>query len=105
VKRALVSPLSQIALNAGSEPAVIVNKVVEAGAGMGYDAAKNEIVDMFAAGIVDPKKVTRSALQNAASIAGIFLTMGCAVSEEPKAGSDEAMHSHGHPGMGGMMDM
>lgn len=105
VKRALVSPLSQIALNAGSEPAVIVNKVVEAGAGMGYDAARNEIVDMFMAGIVDPKKVTRSALQNAASIAGIFLTMGCAVSEEPKTGSDEAMHSHSHPGMGGMMDM
>lgn len=108
VMRALVAPLKQIATNAGEEAAVIVDRVQTAEAGNGYDAAKGEMVDMFAAGIVDPKKVTRSALQNAASIAGIFLTMGCAVSEEKEEAADHGHgHAHAHGGgmPGGMMGM
>ncbi|PIQ78759.1 chaperonin GroEL [Candidatus Peregrinibacteria bacterium CG11_big_fil_rev_8_21_14_0_20_41_10] len=104
VKRALKAPLMQIASNAGQEPAVIVDKVLNSAPGMGYDAAKDEIVDMFKSGIVDPKMVTRSALQNAVSIAGIFLTMGCAVAEEESAEDDHG-HSHGGGMGGGMMGM
>lgn len=104
VKNALSSPLFQIAANAGKDGAVIVNKVMEQKDGFGYDAAKNEYVDMVKAGIIDPKMVTRSALQNAASIAGIFLTTEAAVTdipEEKKEGS--AMGGMGDMGgMGGM---
>jgi len=104
VKRALKAPLMQIASNAGQEPAVIVDKVLNSAPGMGYDAAKDEIVDMFQSGIVDPKMVTRSASQTAVSFAGIFLTMGCAVAEEESAEDDHG-HSHGGGMGGGMMGM
>ncbi len=100
VRAALKAPMFQIAENAGVEGAVIVNEVQKAGKGFGYNALTCEIVDMIAAGIVDPKMVTRSALQNAASIAGVFLTMGAAIAEEETKSDDHAGHDHG--GMGGM---
>lgn len=99
VKRALSWPLRQIAENAGKDGAVIEQKVLEQKPGFGYDAAKDEFVDMVKAGIIDPKMVTRSALQNAASIAGISLTMEAAITEIPEP---KEAHAHGAGGMGGM---
>ncbi|WP_454115376.1 chaperonin GroEL [Microbacterium lacticum] len=84
VKVAIEAPLKQIALNAGLEPGVVANKVADLPAGQGLDAATGEYVDMFAAGIIDPAKVTRSALQNAASIAGLFLTTEAVVADKPE---------------------
>jgi len=101
VSRALEAPVRQIAKNAGKEGAVIVNSVEAAADGTGYNAATDQMVDMVKEGIVDPKMVTRSALQNAGSIAAIFLTMECAMTDEPED-SPEPAHSHDH-GMGGMM--
>jgi len=103
VRRALSYPLHQIAENAGKDGAVIVHKVNEQKEGWGYDAAKDEFVDMVKAGIIDPKMVTRSALQNAASIAGIFLTTEAAITDIPEEKSQgHAEMGHGG-GMGGMM--
>ncbi len=87
VKVAIQAPLKQIALNAGLEPGVVSNKVAELPAGQGLNAATGEYVDMFAAGIIDPAKVTRSALQNAASIAGLFLTTEVVVADKPEKAS------------------
>jgi len=84
VKVAIEAPLKQIALNAGLEPGVVANKVSELPVGQGLNAASGEYVDMFAAGIIDPAKVTRSALQNAASIAGLFLTTEVVVADKPE---------------------
>jgi chaperonin GroEL len=84
VARALSAPLKRIAENAGQNGAVIAERVKEKEFNVGYDAAKNEFVDLFAAGIVDPAKVTRSALQNAASIAGMVLTTECIVVDKPE---------------------
>lgn len=84
VKVAIEAPLKQIALNAGLEPGVVANKVADLPAGQGLNAATGEYVDMFAAGIIDPAKVTRSALQNAASIAGLFLTTEAVVADKPE---------------------
>ena len=84
VARALTSPLKRIAENAGQNGAVIAERVKEKDFNVGYNAATNEFVDMFAAGIVDPAKVTRSALQNAASIAGMVLTTECIVVDKPE---------------------
>ncbi|WP_431805193.1 chaperonin GroEL [Microbacterium sp. bgisy203] len=84
VKVAIEAPLKQIALNAGLEPGVVANKVAELPAGQGLNAATGEYVDMFQAGIIDPAKVTRSALQNAASIAGLFLTTEAVVADKPE---------------------
>ncbi|KXZ61075.1 60 kDa chaperonin 1 [Microbacterium laevaniformans] len=84
VKVAIEAPLKQIALNAGLEPGVVANKVTELPVGQGLNAATGEYVDMFAAGIIDPAKVTRSALQNAASIAGLFLTTEVVVADKPE---------------------
>ena len=106
VKRALSYPLYQIAENAGKDGAVIVHKVNEQKTGWGYDAAKDDFVDMVKAGIIDPKMVTRSALQNAASIAGIFLTTEAAITDIPEEKSHAASemgHGGGMGGMGGMM--
>lgn len=107
VKRALSSPLHQIAVNAGKDGAVIIHKVLAEKPGFGYDAAKDEFVDMVKAGIIDPKKVTRSALQNAASIAGIFLTTEAAVTDLPeeKSAAGVMPGGGGMGGMGGMGDM
>jgi len=103
VLKALQAPVFQIAKNAGKEGAVIVDMVKNAKLGFGYDAEKGEMVDMVAAGIVDPKKVTRSALENAASLAGIFLTMEAAITDLPK--EEEPAGMGGMPGMGGMGGM
>lgn len=105
VKRALEYPVRQIATNAGKEGAVVVDQVERAENGIGYNAATDKLVDMFAEGIVDPTMVTRSALQNAGSIAAIFLTMEGAITdlpEEKPAAGGHAGHDHG---MGGMMGM
>ena len=84
VSRALSAPLKRIAENAGQNGAVIAERVKEKEFNVGYDAAKGEFIDMFSAGIVDPAKVTRSALQNAASIAGMVLTTECIVVDKPE---------------------
>ncbi|MCT1479322.1 chaperonin GroEL [Microbacterium sp. p3-SID336] len=84
VRVAIEAPLKQIALNAGLEPGVVANKVSELPAGQGLNAASGEYGDMFAQGIIDPAKVTRSALQNAASIAGLFLTTEAVVADKPE---------------------
>ena len=102
VKRALEEPLRQIAKNAGLEGSVIVERVRAAGGNMGLNAVSGEIVDMLAAGVVDPAKVTRSTVQNAASIAGLVLTTETLVVEKPQPKSAAPA---GAPGMGGMGDM
>jgi chaperonin GroEL len=84
VRVAIEAPLKQIALNAGLEPGVVANKVAELPVGHGLNAATGEYGDLFAQGIIDPAKVTRSALQNAASIAGLFLTTEVVVAEKPE---------------------
>jgi len=88
VRRALEEPLRQIAANAGVEGSVIVEQVRKGKPGHGYDALNNKFVDMFAAGIVDPAKVTRSALQNAASIAAMILTTQAVITEIPERNGD-----------------
>lgn len=105
-RRAMEEPLRQIVANAGGEPSVVLNKVYENDGNYGYNAATEEYGDMVAMGILDPTKVTRSALQNAASIAGLMITTEAMVAELPK--KDD--HNHGVPGgmdgmggMGGMM--
>jgi len=103
--RSIEEPLRQIVENAGEDAAVILNKVKDGKGSFGYNAATGEFGDMLEAGILDPTKVTRLALQNAASVAGLLLTTEVMVAEAPK---DEAEHGHGAPGgMGGMggMDM
>ena len=102
VRRALQSPIRQIADNAGTEGAIVVGKVLESkSANFGYDAQNDEYVDMIEKGIIDPAKVVRTALQDAASIAGLMITTEAAVAEAPKK---EAGHAgHGHGGMDGMM--
>jgi len=84
VRVAIEAPLKQIALNAGLEPGVVANKVAELPVGHGLNAATGEYGDLFAQGIIDPAKVTRSALQNAASIAGLFLTTEVVVADKPE---------------------
>ena len=102
-RRALEAPLRAIVANAGEEPSVVLNKVKEGNGNFGYNAANGEFGDMIAFGILDPTKVTRSALQFAASVAGSIITTEAAVTEVPKK---EEGHSHGAPGgMGGMGGM
>jgi chaperonin GroEL len=84
VRRAVEEPLKQIAINAGLEGGVVAEKVKTLQTNHGLDAATGEYVDMFKAGIIDPAKVTRSALQNAASIAGLFLTTEVVIAEKPE---------------------
>ncbi len=100
IKNVLSAPLLQIAQNAGKDGAVVVDKVMNSKAGVGYDAAKDEYVDMVEAGIIDPKMVVRSAIENAASVAAIFLTMESAVCDIPEEKKEPA---GGHGGMGDMM--
>jgi len=101
--RALEAPLRQIVANAGGEPAVVVEKVKAETGNFGYNAATSEYGDMFKFGILDPTKVTRTALQNAASIGGLMITTECTISELPK-NEKEGGHG-GHGGMGGMGGM
>jgi chaperonin GroEL len=90
VRVAVAAPLKQIALNAGLEPGVVAEKVTHLPVGHGLNAATGEYVDMMAAGINDPVKVTRSALQNAASIAGLFLTTEAVVADKPEPAAPAA---------------
>jgi len=101
VKRALEEPMRQIAENAGLDGAVIAEKAKEEKKGIGFDAAKMEWVDMIKAGIIDPAKVTRSALQNAASIASLLLTTECAICDLPEKNPQPMMPPQGGD-MGGM---
>ena len=104
VKKSLEEPLRQIANNAGVEGSVVVEKVKEAEFGIGYNALTNVYENMIAAGIIDPAKVTRSAIQNAASIAAMLLTTEAVVSEKPGKSDMAGMMGGGMPGgMGGMM--
>lgn len=101
VKRALEEPIRQIAINAGADGGVIAERARNEKKGIGYDAAKMEWVDMLKAGITDPAKVTRSALQNAASVAGLLLTTECAITDLPEK-NPPAPPAGGMGGMDGM---
>ena len=101
VKRAIEEPLRQICFNAGVEGAVVVNKVLEGNGDFGYNARTETYEDMKKAGIIDPAKVSRVALENAASIAGLFLTTESVICDKPAP--EPAMPMGGAPGMGGMM--
>ncbi|GAB6048184.1 chaperonin GroEL [Methyloparacoccus murrellii] len=101
-RRAMEEPLRQIVANAGDEASVVLNKVAEGSGNFGYNAATGEYGDMVTMGILDPAKVTRSALQNAASVAGLMITTEAMIAEEPKA---EAPMPGGMGGMGGMDGM
>lgn len=101
LKRALEEPIRQIAENAGVDGAVIADKAKNGEKGIGYNAAKGEWVNMMEAGIIDPAKVTRSALQNAASVAGMLLTTECAITDIPEPPAP-APAAPGMDGMGGM---
>ena len=103
VLRALEEPVRQIAVNAGLEPAVILEKVKSNKIGVGFDAQEGEYVDMKKAGIVDPTKVSRSALQNAASIASMILTTESIVTDKPEKNSCTCGNQPGEQdAMGGM---
>ncbi|MGE5844182.1 MAG: chaperonin GroEL [Syntrophaceae bacterium] len=103
VKKALEEPLRMIAANAGCEGSIVVEKVKEKKGPFGFNAATEEYEDLVKAGVIDPTKVTRSALQNASSVAGLMLTTQCMVAEKPKKESAmPAMPGGGYGGMGGM---
>ncbi|QQG46822.1 MAG: chaperonin GroEL [Candidatus Azosocius agrarius] len=105
--KSLESPLKNILLNSGEEPAVIMDKVKNGIGNFGFDAYKKEYGDMIKLGILDPTKVTRSALQNATSVAGLFLTTECAIIDVPKIEKDSSHHdmSNMGGGFGGMPGM
>ncbi len=101
-RRAMEEPLRQIVSNAGDEASVVLNKVAEGSGNFGYNAATGEYGDMVEMGILDPTKVTRSALQNAASVAGLIITTECMVADAPEDDRIEAPDMGGMTGMGGM---
>ena len=101
VRRAIEEPLRQIVANAGLEGSIIVQKVRDGKADYGFNARTEEYENLFATGVIDPTKVTRVALENAASIAAMLLTTECVISEE----KEEKAPAHSHGGMGGGMDM
>ena len=103
IKRAIEEPLRQIVANAGKEGAVVVQKVSEGKGDFGYNARTDVYENMHAAGVVDPAKVTRVALENAASIAGMFLTTECVIVEKKEDKPEMPMGAPGMGGMGGMM--
>jgi chaperonin GroEL len=106
VMRAVEQPLREIVANAGAEPSVVVNKVLEGKGNYGYNAANDTYGDMIEMGILDPTKVTRTALQNAASVASLMLTTEAMVAEAPKEDTPPMPGGGGMGGMGGMgMDM
>jgi chaperonin GroEL len=102
IRVALEAPLRTIVSNSGQEPSVVVQKVKEGTGAYGYNAKDNVYTDLLEAGIIDPKKVSRLALENAASIAGLLLTTECVIADEPEEAPAGGGHSHGG-GMGGMM--
>jgi chaperonin GroEL len=101
VRRALEEPLRQIVANAGLEGSIVIQKVREGKNDFGFNARTEVYENLYAAGVIDPTKVTRVALENAASIASMLLTTECVISDEP----EEKAAAGGHPGMGGGMDM
>jgi chaperonin GroEL len=101
--RALEEPIRLIVANSGAEPSVVVAKVAEGKGNFGYNAQTNEFGDMIKMGILDPTKVARTALQNAASVASLILTTEAMVAEAPK--KEEHSHGGGMPDMGGMGGM
>ena len=103
VKRAIEEPLRQIVANAGLEGAIIVQKVKDGKGDYGYNARTDKFENFFESGVIDPAKVTRVALENAASIAGMFLTTECVISEKKEENAAAAMPNPGIGGMGGMM--
>ena len=103
VKRAIEEPLRQIVANAGGEGAVVVQKVREGNADFGYNARMDRYENLMAAGVIDPAKVARVALENAASIAGMFLTTECVIADKKEENPAPAMPAGGMGGMGGMM--
>jgi chaperonin GroEL len=104
VARAVEAPLRQLVANAGREGAIVVEKVKNGKGGEGYNVATDKFEDLIVSGVVDPTKVTRSALQNAASIAGLLLTTECLITDLPeKEAAGAGGHGHDHGGMGGMM--
>jgi len=103
--RAMEAPLREIVANAGDEPSVVVNKVKEGQGNYGFNAASGQYGDMIELGILDPTKVTRTALQNAASIAGLMITTEAMIAELPKKESAGGGHDHGGGDMGGMGGM
>ena len=105
IRRAIEAPLRQIAHNAGFEGSIIVEKVRQGKDGFGFNAATGEYEDLLKAGVIDPKKVTRTALQNAASVASLLLTTECAISEKPEPKKDVSAMPGGMDGMGGMGGM
>lgn len=102
VRRAIESPLRQLCQNAGVEGSLVVAEVLKAEGGNGYNVATGEYVDLIAAGVVDPAKVTRTALQNAGSVAGLLLTTECMITDEPE---EKGAAGGGMPDMGGMGGM
>ena len=103
MERALGEPLRQIAENAGQEGSIVLEKIMDSkDSSFGFDAQTLDYKDMFKAGIVDPLKVTRSALQNAASIAAMLLTTEALIAEIPEKEKAPAMPAGGMGGMGGM---
>ncbi|MFC7337824.1 chaperonin GroEL [Haloferula chungangensis] len=105
VAKAVEAPLRQLAANAGREGALIVEKVKNNPEGHGYNVATDTYEDLIASGVVDPTKVTRSALQNAASISGLLLTTECVITDLPEKEEAGGGHGHDHGGMGGMGGM
>ena len=103
VRQALESPLRTIVANAGAEPSVVVQKIKEGKGDFGYNAREDKFENMIAAGIIDPTKVTRLALENASSIASLLLTTEAVVADEPEDDKAPAMPPMGGGGMGGMM--
>jgi len=103
MRRALEEPIRQIVANAGAEPSIVVNNVANGKGDYGYDARLNEYVNMFKSGIIDPTKVARVAIENAASIAGLLLTTEAAVTEIPEKDVPMPPMDPGMGGMGGMM--
>ncbi|WP_301755215.1 chaperonin GroEL, partial [uncultured Muribaculum sp.] len=103
IKRAIEEPMRQIVANAGVEGAVVIQKVKEGTGDYGYNARTGEYEHLFATGVIDPAKVTRVALENAASIAGMFLTTECVIAEKKEENPAPAMPAGGMGGMGGMM--
>jgi chaperonin GroEL len=104
VRKALEEPLRQIVANAGGEGSIVVQKVMEGKGDFGYNAATNKYENMYAAGVIDPKKVTRVSLENAASIASLLLTTECVLVDEPEEDlPGGGMPPGGMGGMGGMM--
>jgi len=103
VRRALEEPLRQIVANAGGEGSIVVQKVLEGKDDFGYNAGTGVYENLYAAGVIDPKKVSRVSLENAASIAGLLLTTECVLADEPEEDGPAGMPPGGMGGMGGMM--